>query len=124
MGHFAQLDENNKVLNVIVAEQDFIDGLSDKASWVQTSYNTMGGIHYDPETGQPSADQNKALRKNFACIDGTYDPVRDAFYAPQPFPSWILDEETCWWVSPVPYPQGGGSYIWNEDTKSWVAVSP
>lgn len=123
MGHFAEI-KDGVVLRVIVAEQDFIDSgaVGDPSTWLQTSYNTRGGVHYDPQTGLPSADQSKAFRKNFAGPGGTYDPVRDAFINAQPFPSWTLDEETCWWVPPTPMPQDDNMYRWDEATLSWVAI--
>jgi hypothetical protein len=110
MSHFAKV-ENGVVTDVLVIEQDVIDtGLfGDPALWVQTSYNTHGGQH--PE-GRP-------LRKNYAGIGYTYDTERDAFIPPQTFPSWSLNEQTCLWVSPVPYPSDGGFFIWNEASQSW-----
>ena len=124
MAHFAQIDANNIVLRVIVAEQDFIDSgaVGDPASWLQTSYNTRGGIHYDPVTNEP--DGKQALRKNYAGAGYFYDPALDAFIPPKQYPSWILDEQTCWWVAPVPYPTDGGDYSWDEATLSWVLVEP
>jgi hypothetical protein len=121
MSHFAEIDENNIVLRVIVAEQDFIDSgaVGEPSRWVQTSYNTRGGIHYKPNTNQPSEDQTKALRKNYAGIGCVYDVQRDAFIPPKLFNSWILNEQTCLWEPPVPYPNDGNSYIWNENTVSW-----
>lgn len=103
MAHFAKI-ENNIVTQVIVAEQDFIDSLPDSGLWLQTSYNTRGGIHYQPNSNTPSQDQSKALRKNFAGIGFTYDADRDAFIAPQPAPDCWLDEETCLWVCPIDAP--------------------
>ena len=122
MAHFAQIDENNVVLRVLVIEQDVIDTghFGDPASWIQTSYNTRGGVHYGPDN-QP--DGGVALRKNYAGIGYIYDPVRDAFYAPQPYPSWTLDEDTCRWQPPVPFPTDGKNYAWDEATISWVEVS-
>ena len=122
MAHFAQIDENNVVLQVLVIDQDVIDTghFGDPASWIQTSYNTRGGVHYGPDN-QP--DGGVALRKNYAGIGHIYDPVRDAFYAPQPYPSWMLDEDTCWWQPPVPFPTDGKNYAWDEATISWVEVS-
>lgn len=122
MAHFAQVDENNVVLQVLVIEQDVIDTghFGDPASWIQTSYNTRGGVHYGPDN-QP--DGGVPLRKNYAGIGYIYDPVRDAFYAPQPYPSWTLDENTCWWQPPVPFPTDGKNYAWDEATISWVEVS-
>ena len=104
MGHFARVNVTGKVDRVIVAEQDFIDTLPDSALWVQTSYNTRGGVHYDPHTGEPSADQSKALRKNYAGIGYTYDAQRDAFIPPKPHPDAVLDEATCLWVWDEPTP--------------------
>lgn len=124
MGHFAKV-KDNIVVNVIVAEPEQMANRVDTEAgeWVQTSYNTSGGVHYDPETGQPSADQSKALRKNYAGIGHIYDFKRDAFYAPQPYPSWTLNEETCWWEPPVPFPTTDGAWQWNETTQSWDEVT-
>ena len=111
MAHFA-LIEDGVVTNVIVAEQDFIDTQS--GTWVQTSYNTRAGVH--TLGGTP-------LRKNYAGIGMIYDADRDAFYVSQPYPSWLLNEDTCTWEAPVTYPGGEDAYYWNEDTLSWVSVS-
>lgn len=113
MSHFARVNAQGIVEQVIVAEQDFIDSLPDATSWVQTSYNTYGGQH--KSGGTP-------LRKNYAGIGFTYDPQRDAFYAPQPYPSWVLNEDTCLWGAPVPMPNDGKQYQWNESTLSWDEV--
>lgn len=113
MSHFAQV-ENGIVTQVIVAEQDVIDSGLFGTGWVQTSYNTIGGQH--PE-GRP-------LRKNYAGIGFTYDAVRDAFIPPQPFPSWVLNEDSCLWDAPIPMPQDDKRYAWNEPTTSWVEVTP
>ncbi len=117
--HFAEIDGNNIVKRVIVAEQDFIDSgaVGDSSNWIQTSYNTKGGIHYTPNSNEP--DGGIALRKNFAGIGYTYDSDKDAFYQPQPYPSWLLNEESYQWESPVPYPDDGGNYNWNEENQSW-----
>lgn len=112
MSHFARVNAQGIVEQVIVAEQDFIDSLPDKTSWVQTSYNTRAGQH--PE-GRP-------LRKNYAGVGYTYDPVRDAFIPPKTFPSWSLNEVTCLWEPPTPYPTDGKMYSWDETTTSWVEV--
>lgn len=113
MSHFAKVIDGI-VTEVLVIEQDVIDtGLFGNPDlWVQTSYNTYGGQH--PE-GRP-------LRKNYAGVGFTYDPVRDAFIPPQTYPSWSLNEETCLWDPPVAYPTDGKPYIWNEETLSWVEV--
>lgn len=110
--HFAQV-EDGIVTQVIVAEQDVIDSGIFGQGWVQTSYNTYGGVH---------ANGNTPLRKNYAGIGYTYDSQRDAFIPPQPYPSWILVEETCLWSAPVPMPTGG-IYSWDEETTSWVKAS-
>ena len=111
MSHFAKVLDG-KVVNVIVAEQEFFDTFVDSSpgTWLQTSYNTSGGKH--PE-GRP-------LRKNYAGIGYTYDPVRDAFIPPHTFASWTLDEETCLWQSPVAMPTDGKAYVWNEETLQWT----
>lgn len=123
MAHFAHIT-NGIVDQVIVAEQDFIDsGLVGPASeWVQTSYNTRGGVHYQADGNTPSADQSKALRKNFAGVGYTYDTARDAFIAPKPFASWVLDEASCLWNAPVAMPTDGKPYEWDEATTSWKEV--
>ena len=121
MSHFAKV-QNGIVTEVIVAEQDFINsGLVGPASeWVQTSYNTRGGVHYG-EDGQP--DGGVALRGNYAGIGYTYDSAHDVFYAPQPYPSWTLNNTTWLWESPVPYPTDGKMYEWNEEQRNWVEVN-
>lgn len=121
MSHFAKVVDG-VVEQVIVAEQDFIDTLPDASSWIQTSYNTREGVHYDPTTGEPSADQTKALRMNYAAVGGTYSKVRDAFISPKPFPSWVFIPETCTWKAPVDMPQDGKLYVWEEMTVSWAEI--
>ena len=120
MSHFAKV-QNGVVTEVIVAEQDFINsGLVGPASeWVQTSYNTRGGVHYG-EDGQP--DGGAALRGNYAGIGYTYDSTHDVFYAPQPYPSWTLNNTTWMWEPPVPYPTDDKMYQWNEEDRNWVEV--
>ena len=112
MSHFARVTAQGIVEQVIVAEQDFIDTLPDKTSWVQTSYNTRGGQH--PE-GRP-------LRKNYAGIGYTYDRVLDAFIPPKPYASWTLNEDTCLWDAPTPYPTDGKTYNWDENTQQWAEI--
>ena len=123
MAHFAKVN-NGIVEQVIVAEPEFFDTFVDSSpgQWVQTSYNTRGGVHYNPETGEPSADQSKALRKNYAGLGYSYDAAKDAFIPPKPYASWALNETSCLWEAPVAYPDDGGRYTWNEDTTSWEAV--
>ena len=122
MAHYAKI-ENGIVVQVMVSEQQDIDLISNKDNiWIQTSYNTRGGIHYDFNTNEPSENQNKALRKNYAGIGYTYDEVRDAFISPKPFESWVLDENSCCWKSPVNHPNDGNFYKWNEQTLSWEQI--
>ena len=122
MAHFAKV-ENGIVTQVIVAEPEFFDTFVDSTpgQWIQTSYNTRGGVHYSPETGEP--DGGAALRKNYAGIGYTYDAARDAFIPPQPYPSWNLNEDTCLWEPPIAYPDDGNMYIWNEDTQQWDEIT-
>ena len=123
MAHFAKVN-NGIVEQVIVADPEFFDTFVDSSpgQWIQTSYNTRGGVHYDPATGEPSADQSKALRKNYAGIGYSYDAQRDAFIPPKPYASWVLNEQTCLWDAPVAMPTDGGRYAWNESTQAWDAV--
>jgi len=119
MSHFAEISgSNNVVTRVIVAEQDFIDSgvLGDPANWIQTSYNTRGGVHYGQD-GEP--DDGEQLRKNYAGAGYTYDKSRDAFILDQPYPSWTLNEDTCLWDPPVAHPDDGERYQWNEDNGAW-----
>ena len=118
MSHFAKV-ESGIVVQVIVAEQDHIDTLS--GQWVQPSYNTRGGKHYAPNSNVE--DGGVALMKNYACIVDTYDETKDAFIDPQPYPSWTLNESTCRWECPKPYPDERYLYEWNEGTGEWDFVS-
>lgn len=117
MSHFAKV-EYGVVTKVIVADQSFVD--AQDGTWVQTSYNTRGGVHYEPDTDTPSQDQSKALRKNYASFGYTYDTTRDAFIPPKPYDSWVLNEDTCLWEPPLSYPTGGGIYAWDELLGAWV----
>ena len=114
MGHFAKV-QNGVVTQVIVAEPEFFETFVDSSpgEWVQTSYNTHGGVHSNGGT---------PLRKNYAGIGFTYDKERDAFIPPKPFPSWVLNEDTCLWDAPIPYPQDGKHYRWDEAALNWVEV--
>lgn len=120
MAHYAHVT-NGIVDQVIVAEQDFIDSgaVGPASEWIQTSYNTRGGVHYQPDSSTPSADQSKALRKNYAGVGYSYDAAKDAFIPPSPFPSWVLNDETCLWDAPIAYPTDGKPYVWDEATQSW-----
>ena len=106
MSHFAKIDNNNIVTEVIVAEQDFINSgvVGDSFLWIQTSYNN-------------------SFRKNFASVGYTYDKTRDAFIPTQPYPSWTLNEDACLWECPVEYPDDGNMYNWNETDQQWDEVS-
>jgi len=115
MSYYAQV-KNNVVQQVIVADQDFINMLPDSADWVQTSYNTRGGVHYAPNSNIP--DGAAQIRYNYAGIGYNYDGI--GFYSQQPFPSWILNKTTYLWEPPIPYPNDGKDYIWDETLLSWV----
>jgi hypothetical protein len=115
MAHFAELNENNVVVQVIVGVDEPLDGEAIYAEttgtvWKKTSYNTLAGQHL--LGGTP-------FRKNYAGIGYSYDPDRDAFISPQPFPSWTLDEQTCQWTPPVPFPNDEKQYFWDEPSVSW-----
>ena len=129
MASFAKIGLNNKVIEVLsvvnevlhdsngieqeVIGIDFLTKLTGYPVWKQTSYNTHGGVH--SSGGIP-------LRKNHAGIGYTYDEDRDAFIPPKPFNSWVLNEDTCIWESPIPYPQDNNQYKWNEQNQSWDLI--
>jgi hypothetical protein len=129
MAHYAFLDENNIVTEVIVGknegnfdwEQQY--GAVRGQACKRTSYNTRGGIYYDAVTNEPSQDQTKAFRKNYAGIGFSYDSVLDAFIPPKPFESWVLNEQTCLWESPVAHPTDKKVYVWDEPTLLWKEVT-
>jgi hypothetical protein len=114
MSHWAEIDSNNKVLRVTVGDNNdpagdegyqwLIDNLG--GTWIKTSYNAA----------------TNGFRKNYAGIGFTYDEVRDAFIAPKPFNSWILNEDTCIWNAPISYPTDGGKYKWNETNLTWDII--
>jgi hypothetical protein len=121
MAHYAFLDENNVVAEVITGKNEFENDI-DWEKWYgdfrgqvckRTSYNTLNGKHKFNET---------PFRKNFAGIGYTYDEARDAFIAPKPYESWLLDEETCRWEAPITYPTDGLMYSWNESDLNWQAI--
>jgi hypothetical protein len=120
MSHFAKICDG-KVINVIVAEPEFFTTFIDSSpgQWIQTSYNTRGGVHYG-EDGQP--DGGAALRGNYAGIGYTYDYQNDVFYAPQPYPSWSLNTDTWLWEAPTPYPTDDAAYVWNESEQNWAVM--
>ena len=116
MAHFAKVN-NGIVVQVIVAEPEFFDTFVDSSAgtWLQTSYNTHGGVH---------ALGGTPLRKNYAGMGYTYDATLDAFIAPKPYPSWTLNEDTCLWEAPVTHPDDGKVYTWDEETLTWIEVTP
>ena len=111
MAHYAFLDENNIVTEVIVGKHENEDGVD----WE---------VHYGAFRGQPCkrTSYNGNIRKNYAGIGYTYDPVRDAFIPPKPYASWVLNEDTCRWNAPLPMPNDGGMYVWDEDNQQWIEV--
>lgn len=120
MAHYAFLDENNVVTEVIVGKDENEGGIDWEQHYGEfrgqvckrTSYNTIGGVH--TSGGTP-------FRKNYAGIGYTYNAVRDAFIPPQPYQSWVIDDATCQWKAPVAMPTDGGRYSWNETTQTWDA---
>jgi len=127
MGHYAKVVDN-LVTKVIVAKAEFFDDFVDDTpgEWIKTSYNTVGGKHHtQDEEGlwTESADQSKALRKNFAGRGFTYDREKDAFIPPKPYTSWVLNDDTCLWEAPVDYPDDGEVYAWNETITNWTLVT-
>lgn len=124
MAHYAFIDDNNIVTQVIVGrdEDDLAEGVTDWEIYygdvhgqrcLRTSYNTLAGVHVNGGT---------PLRKNYAGVGYSYDEARDAFIPPKPFESWVLDEESCIWEAPIPYPTDGLMYSWNEDAGDWEAI--
>jgi len=118
MAHFAEIDENNIVTRVIVGVDEPLDGEAiyrefTGTNWKKTSYNTVGGVHQ--LGGTP-------FRKNYAGVGYIYDPDRDAFIPPTPYPSWLLDEQTCQWKPPTDFPNDGKIYQWDESTTSWKEI--
>ena len=120
MAHFAQI-ENGIVTRVNVVSQERVNTYD--GTWVQTSYNTRGGVHYGQD-GEP--DGGVALRGNYAGIGYTYDTDNDVFYAPQPYASWVLESSSWTWIAPIAYPNDDNFYDWHEDvyqednTKGWI----
>ena len=129
MSHFAQINSQYIVQQVLVITQEEINtGIwSDPASWIQTSYNTRGGIYYIPDTNTPDPDQSKAFRKNYAGIGYmylAYGPEGEGFVPPSPYPSWVMNSFSYTWEAPVPMPVPNNPpyYYWDEATLSWVEV--
>ena len=131
MAHYVKVVDGT-VVNGIVAEPEFFDTFVDSSpgEWIKTSYNMLGGVYYDPATGEPHADQAGMIaadegrqRKNYAGLGYTYDRTRNAFIPPKPFASWTLNEDSCLWEPPVAYPTDGKMYRWDEETTNWVEVT-
>lgn len=117
MAHFAKLDENNKVLEVIVVNNDALDLSNEEVSGIQ-----FLSEHFDGYINWKQTSYNGNFRKNYATIGGIYDSNRDAFIAPKPYDSWVLDENTCDWVAPIPFPTDGKLYNWNESIQNWQEI--
>ena len=121
MAHFAQLDENNIVTQVIVVSNDDIkdsEGNESELTGIAFCKSLLG-----PNTIWKQTSYNNSIRKNYAGIGFTYDATRDAFIAPKPYNSWILNETTCRWEAPIAYPNDGKMYAWDEETTSWVSIN-
>ena len=122
MAHFANINENNEVVDVVVVSdeqentgQEFLNDLGFPGTWIKTSYNTLGNKHSQGKT---------PLRKNYAVVGGLYDPIKDAFYVKQPHPSWLLNEETCLWQAPVPFPTDESKlWKWDETSLNWIETT-
>ena len=131
MSHFAQIDDNNVVIQVLVIDQAEIDtgNWGDPSKWIKTSYNTRGGVYYIPDTNTPDPDQSKAFRKNFAGVGYMWlpnGPSGEGFVPPQPYPSWNMDDFSYLWEAPVPMPVPNDPpfYVWDEATLSWKDTTP
>ena len=123
MAHFAKIDNLGTVVFVTVGKDDGQElQLCARTgdTYRQTSYNTHGGIHYEPDSNDPSEDQSKAFRKNYAGVGYVFDTERDAFIPPKVYNSWVLNEDTCQWEPPIDYPDDGKRYMWDEETTGWV----
>lgn len=121
MAHFAQLDENNVVLQVIVISNDDIldqKGNESEDMGIQFCKSLLG-----QDTMWKQTSYNASFRKNYAGIGYTYDGTRDAFISPKPYDSWVLNEDTCDWEAPIPYPTDGLDYTWDEPTVQWILVT-
>ena len=122
MAHYAFLDENNIVTEVIVGKDEGEEGVDWEAHYgafrgqtcKRTSYNTYGNVHSGGGT---------PYRKNYAGIGSTFDAERDAFISPKPYASWLLNEDSCLWEAPVAMPDDGARYTWDEETQSWVEIT-
>lgn len=117
MAHFAKLDENNIVLEVNVVNNDALDASNEEASGIAFLTEWSGG-----HSNWKQTSYNGTFRKNYCGAGFTYDSVRDAFIPPKPFDSWVLNEDTCNWDAPIPYPTDGIMYMWDEETTDWKAT--
>ena len=119
MAHFAKLDDNNVVLEVHCVHNNelLINGVEVEAKGIVFLTEWSGGY-----TNWKQTSYNGTMRKNYAGVGYTYDSVRDAFIPPQPYASWVLDEQTCQWNPPIPYPNDGNNYVWDEDIKQWKTL--
>lgn len=130
MAHFAEIDSLNKVIRVLVVDNSIQDGAAYLTEllgglWVQTSYNTHGGVHYAPNSNPPVPDGEPQIGYNYACVGYNYDPIANAFYDIQPYPSWVLNTSTYYWEAPTPpgpAPEAvfPNVYAWDEATVSWI----
>jgi len=122
MSHYAKVLDG-KVIKVIRAQAEFFNNFVDDSpgSWILTSYNTRGGVHYAANSNTP--DGETALRGNFASVGYTYDQINDVFYPPQPYPSWTISAPAWTWTAPVALPETGGPYSWHEATQIWIDTS-
>jgi|TARA_Y100000310_G_C20583256_1_gene764072 hypothetical protein len=122
MAHYAEIGDDNIVKRVIVASRKFIESgaVGDPSKWLQTSYNTSGGVHYAPNSRTP--DGGNPLRKNYAGIGYKYDKDRDAFISPQPYASWLLNETSCCFEPPTPKPTDHEEYYWDEENVEWGEI--
>ena len=130
MAHYAVINSDNVVTQVFVGKDENEGAMNWETYYSQgidgyvlrTSYNTRGGVHYEAETNEPSSGQSKAFRKNYAGTGYSYDVTRNAFIPPKPFDSWNLDEESCLWEAPIPMPEDGNPYVWDEDAQAWSTL--
>jgi hypothetical protein len=126
MAHFARIKDG--FVDFVVVGRDEDENNEEQLAhdgyiYKRTSYNTRAGIHYQADNNTPSLDQSKAFRKNYAGIGYYYDSIRDAFIPPKPYPSWTLNEQSCLWQSPIPYPNDGKMYTWNEEIGNWEEIN-
>lgn len=129
MAHFSQIDENNIVTRVLVVSNDeenrgqefLANDLNFGGTWIKTSYNSRGGKRYDPITNEYIGDNH--FRYNFGIPGFYYDEQRDAFIPPKPYPSWILNENSCLWEPPISMPETDGPWTWNEKIKNWEKIN-